>query len=211
MSYLKEMADSGYTMESIGPFHSVMLPHLAKELSIGRTARIADIGPAQGHCVIPLHRSGYTNIDVVDRDSYNFRNFSETFGFRCHQCDVARDPLPFQSSTFDWIICFHLIEHLENPQWFLEEAYRVLKVDGVVTLVTPDWRKQFKTFWRDPTHLRPFDKQSISRAMRMARFEDVRTSSWNSRWGFGRVQAYRAFPKLGMIGEDLLAIGYKRQ
>ena len=210
MNYLKEMAESGYNMESIGPFHSVMFPFLARKLNLNKGDRIVEIGAAQGHCIIPLHRAGYGNIEIVDRDPYNFDRFSKNFNFRCHQCDVACDPLPFENSTVDCVICVHLIEHLENPLWFLQEVYRVLSEGGGIILVTPDWRKQFKTFWRDPTHLRPFDKESISRSMRMSGLQDVTTSSWNARWGLGRIQAYRAFPRLGMIGTDLLAIGYKR-
>lgn len=209
MSYLKEMAEQGYNPDSIGPFHCKMLPYLAKFVKVGFNDLIVDIGAAQGHCVIPLKKAGYNRIAVVDIDSYNFNLFQNKYQFECYQCDVEGQSLPFENNTVGWVINFHLIEHLNNPAYFLKEVFRVLKSGGRVTLVTPDWRKQFKTFYRDPTHVRPFDKASISRLLRMTGFHNVSTLSWGSAYGLGRLQAYRWYPKLGLIGRDLLAVAYK--
>lgn len=209
MSYLKEMAEQGYNPDTIGKFHYKMLPCLAKMLNIDTNDLIVDIGAAQGHCVIPLKRAGYNHIAIVDNDPYNFSLFQKEYQFDCYQCDVSKKPLPFESDTVKWIINFHLIEHLAEPHFFLQEAFRVLKHGGGIILVTPDWRKQFKTFYRDPTHIRPYDKESISRLFRMIGFKNVYTYSWGSVYGLGRLQAYRWFPQLGMIGRDLLAVGYK--
>jgi hypothetical protein len=72
----------------------------------------------------------------------------------------------------------------------------------------PDWRKQFKTFYRDPTHLRPYDKDSIARLLRVHNF-NASVFSWGSAFGLGRLKSYIWFAKLGMIGQDILAIAIK--
>jgi SAM-dependent methyltransferase len=106
------------------------------------------------------------------------------------------------------LLAFHLIEHLRDAGNLLREARRVLTRQGVLAIVTPDWRKQYKSFWRDPTHLRPYDKESMMRLLRMHGFS-ASVRSWNPRWGLARIRAYRLLPQLGMVGTEILALGTK--
>lgn len=46
--------------------------------------------------------------------------------------------LPFQDCTFDLVISFDVIEHIENDKKMMAEAYRVLKKGGEVFLGTPN-------------------------------------------------------------------------
>jgi len=209
MSYLKEMAEQGYNSDTIGAFHRVMMPYLARRLGIGKADAIIDIGAGQGHGLIPLKNAGYGNLHALDIDPMNFELFKTRFGIEGHVCDANRDRFPFADDQIAFAYSAHVIEHLDQPGHFLSEIYRVLKPGAHVALVTPDWRKQFKTFYRDPTHIRPYDKVSIGRLLRMHGFRDVETSSWNARFGLGRLQAYRWFPKAGMIGEDMIAFAVK--
>ena len=208
MNYLREMAEQGYNPQNIDSFHEVMVPWLLSFNGVSKDGTVVDIGAGQGHALIPLHRNEYKHLVAVDIDDFNFDFFERKYGFKTIQCNIASQPLELKSSSVGAIIALHLIEHLRDPANLLKESHRVLKPGGKLFLVTPDWRKQYKTFWRDPTHLRPYDKVSISRVLRMYEFIP-RVSSWNARFGFGRLQAYKWFPKLGMIGLDLLAIGTK--
>jgi len=106
---------------------------------------------------------------------------------------------------------FHVIEHLSRPDVYLFEINRILRNGGgVAFLVTPDWRKQFKAFYRDPTHIRPYDKESVARLLRIWNFR-ANVFSWGSAYGLGRLKLYRWFPRLGMIGRDILAVGIKQR
>jgi SAM-dependent methyltransferase len=208
MSYLDEMAEQGYHMDSIGRFHEVMLPWLLGSHGIDRGATVLDIGAGHGHCLIPLHGAGWTRLVAVDVDARNFAAFRERFSIDGLRCDAASEPLPVPDATASAILCFHLIEHLPSPANLLAECSRVLRQGGKLFLVTPDWRKQYRTFWRDPTHLRPYDKESIARLLRMYGLQP-QLHSWGSRFGLGHLGAYRWSPRLGMIGIDLLAVGAK--
>ena len=210
MSYLREMAEQGYDPSSIGPFHRTMIPYVLALAGVKRDELVADVGAAQGHCIISAAQAGYSNLAVVDVEAQNFELFSTSYQIRCYLRDVEGDPLPFADNEVGAIVCFHLIEHLGKPDNFVREAFRSLKPNGVLALVTPDWRKQYKTFWRDPTHVHPYDKESISRLLRIQRFKEVRTHSWGSAYGLGRLEAYRWAPRLGMIGRDMLALAFKR-
>jgi SAM-dependent methyltransferase len=209
MNYLREMAEGGYTPASIGHFHKTMLPYLADRLRVGRHEMIVDVGTAQGHCAISLKQAGYEHITVVDREPYNFPFFKSKYGFTCIQCDVTKERIALEDESVAFVVNFHLIEHLDQPGLFLDESLRILRPGGAIAVVTPDWRKQFKIFYRDPTHIRPYDKAGISRLLRMHGFKDVTVSSWGSAYGFGRLKAYRVFPRLGMIGIDMIALGTK--
>jgi SAM-dependent methyltransferase len=45
--------------------------------------------------------------------------------------------IPQENNTFDIIICYHILEHIENDTKAMEELYRILKKDGVCILQTP--------------------------------------------------------------------------
>ena len=209
VDYLREMAEEGYNPDSIGPFHLTMVPWVINACGAARDDLIVDIGSGQGHCVVSAHNAGYRNLAVVDIDCLNFDLFQQRHQIRCHQANVEKDPLPFENSTVRIILCLHLIEHLHDPHSFLAESYRVLHPDGAIALVTPDWRKQYKRFWHDPTHVHPYDHESLPRLLRMHRFKRVQTFPWGSAYGLGRLKAYRRFPRLGLIGIDLLALAWK--
>lgn len=53
----------------------------------------------------------------------------------CVQGDIHT--LPFEEDSFDILICFNVIEHLENPEKSLEEMYRCLKPGGLLVLGCP--------------------------------------------------------------------------
>ena len=46
--------------------------------------------------------------------------------------------LPFKNETLDVVLSFDTIEHLINPDTFLEEVFRILKVGGLFIISTPN-------------------------------------------------------------------------
>jgi SAM-dependent methyltransferase len=46
--------------------------------------------------------------------------------------------LPFQSDTFNWVLCRHTLEHLSRPDDFLREILRVLRTNGFAYVSTPN-------------------------------------------------------------------------
>jgi SAM-dependent methyltransferase len=46
--------------------------------------------------------------------------------------------LPFASESFDWVISFHVLEHLSDTESFLGEVGRVCRPGGRIVLVTPN-------------------------------------------------------------------------
>jgi len=208
--YIQEMQQGGYSPENVDEFHYVFMRYLAGHYFPDKKSKICDIGIGAGHCTIPLLKLGYKNVYGVDIDDYNARTF-ERMGIQFFKADVERDELPFQAGFFDVIICFHLIEHLFDPSNFLNECKRILKDGGKLILATPDWRKQYKTFWRDPTHRHPYDKVSLTRLLRIFGFKILRCSSLGCIRGIGRTKLWKTFPFLMFTGLDIIAIAVKKK
>jgi len=49
-------------------------------------------------------------------------------------------PLPFDDGAFDGVAMIDVIEHLPNPVGALRELRRLLRRDGVLCVVTPEWQ-----------------------------------------------------------------------
>ncbi|MBK9108534.1 MAG: methyltransferase domain-containing protein [Saprospiraceae bacterium] len=59
-----------------------------------------------------------------------------------------------ENDQFDVVICFQLIEHIQDDQTLLKEIYRVLKPGGKLLLTTPN---QSMTLSRNPYHIREYN------------------------------------------------------
>ncbi|WP_019987747.1 class I SAM-dependent methyltransferase [Rudanella lutea] len=65
--------------------------------------------------------------------------------------DGTGQPLP--DNTFDFVVTFQVIEHIENDDLFVKEAYRVLKPGGKLLLTTVN--KSY-SLTRNPWHVREY-------------------------------------------------------
>jgi len=59
-------------------------------------------------------------------------------GVKCFQLDVDAEDFPFEDNYFDAVFAGELIEHLFDPDHFLDEVYRVLRPEGIFVLSTPN-------------------------------------------------------------------------
>jgi ubiquinone/menaquinone biosynthesis C-methylase UbiE len=88
-------------------------------------------------------------------------------------CDVDRERLPFDDNIFDVILSKSFIEHLNYPEKYFEEAYRVLKPNGILISLVPDWESNYKIYFDDFTHRSPFSNISLAYAYKMYGFKEV--------------------------------------
>lgn len=69
------------------------------------------------------------------------------------------EELPFDSDSFDVVVSFETIEHLDHPEKFLQEIARVVKFDGVVLVSCPNDPYYSKN---DPAFSNPFHKHAFN-------------------------------------------------
>jgi len=83
--------------------------------------------------------------------------------------------LKFKSSSFDMIFAGEIIEHLYNPDFFLEESGRVLKKGGFLLITTPNLCSWFNRIvfplGVQPLFLEPSTKSKIVGAGFLGRFK----------------------------------------
>lgn len=75
-----------------------------------------------------------------------------------HELDVME--LPFGAASFDFLICNHVLEHVEDDRRALAELYRVLKPGGWAILMCPVDRRRARTL-EDPAVRTPKDRHRV--------------------------------------------------
>ena len=84
------------------------------------------------------YREGYINID------YNKKIKADIY------LDLNTQKLPFKDNTIDYVKCYHVLEHLLQPEKTLQEIQRVLKVNGTAKIILPHYN--LLDHHRDLTH-----------------------------------------------------------
>ena len=93
--------------------------------------------------------STWINLDIVSRNKH------------VKKFDLLKK-LPFKSETIDAIYCAHFLEHVPvcKVKSFLEECFRILKNDGVLRLVLPDFEALAREYLKQ-IKLKNFIKSKI--------------------------------------------------
>ena len=63
--------------------------------------------------------------------------------------------------------------HFYQPEYLFIEMSRVLKENGFLITLTPDWEDNFKMFYDDFTHKRPFTITSLKNIHKVCGFEII--------------------------------------
>ena len=73
--------------------------------------------------------------------------------------DLDSFPYPFENNSVDKIYIFHALKHLKEPLDFLDEAYRILKISGMLHIKVPHWSD--KTAYQNFGHRNFYDEDAI--------------------------------------------------
>lgn len=98
--------------------------------------RVLDVGCSSGYLAqrLQAHGAAVVGLEVDERAAAEARRFCESVRVG----DVETMDLPFEPASFDVILCGDLIEHLRDPQAFLERVRPLLKPGGRLILSTPN-------------------------------------------------------------------------
>lgn len=67
--------------------------------------------------------------------------------------------LPFQNNSVKTVVCDHILEHIDNFLFLMEEIYRICKPNAVIHVYVPYYK--YEGSFRDPTHKRFFSERSF--------------------------------------------------
>ena len=125
---------------------------------LGRTLSGANIDLGSGD-------KGFTeylkNIDIISYP-YDYPSF-----------DIEKDNLQHKDQSIDFITMNAVLEHIKNPDNIFIEIHRVLKINGLVFVRTPNWLIDFKNFYNDPTHVKPYTPISLAQTFNLYNFNII--------------------------------------
>jgi len=91
-------------------------------------------------------KEGFTGIDIAAIEGVDIVH------------DLTQYPWPIESDSVDEVWCSHYIEHVQDLMKFMNEVYRIMKVDAKVTFISPYYTSV--RCWQDPTHVRAISEQT---------------------------------------------------
>lgn len=103
------------------PFISFCQQHAGK--------RILDFGCATGGYCLELKKLGFECVGIDINEEYI--KIAQQKGVEAH---LIKDRLPFNDNSFDTVIMFEILEHVQDPDRILKEAKRVAKKNILITV-----------------------------------------------------------------------------
>ncbi|MDG6223373.1 MAG: class I SAM-dependent methyltransferase [Candidatus Bathyarchaeota archaeon] len=103
-------------------------------LPLGKGLQILDVGGGDGLIGEHLWKM-QNNIATIDLPTVSAQSHKREFLFAV---TGDAEELPFKLNGFDVVIASEIVEHLWDPNSFLDDAYKILKTGGHLIISTPD-------------------------------------------------------------------------
>jgi len=191
-------------------------PAFASAAARGSKPRVLDVGCATGALLDALRDGGW------DPQGVEISAAQADYGRKRYDLPIHAGTLEsaaFPEGSFDLVHASHLIEHLNDPASFLDEAGRVMKGDGLLILTTPNasglQARLFGPAWRSAIydHLYLFSTRTLSSLLASRGFAVAALVTWGG-WARGLRPAFlkrpldRAAKRFGF--GDVMAIMARR-
>ncbi len=159
--------------------------HIANSIRIfaqeHKLSRILDVGCGTGRLVSFLNSHGFdaSGCDIEDEAVKTATKLNKKGLIK--KCSATR--LTYPKNSFELITSISVIEHLNEPQGklFISEANRVLKNDGWIFLITPNWSSPLRYLlgknwfaYKDPTHIFYYTPSTLAILLKKNGFTDFK-------------------------------------
>lgn len=139
-------------------------------------------------------------IDLGSGDQFLREEFEkreiEYYFLDIEDIDFEKDKFNFNNESFDFVISLAVLEHLNDPDNFLNECRRILKTDSFLFLSTPNWKYCYHNFFDDVTHMRPYTPKSLNDLLTIKKFKEIVVTPslrCKSKWWYqGKYKFFRA-------------------
>ncbi len=147
---------------------------------------ILEIGAGIGNFTdLLLKKGSVTAIDIDKKylqmyKKTHTKNLSSGFG------DVENNKYFFGDKKFDTIICFNVLEHIENHLTALKNTNRLLKKNGKLILIVPAHMALFSEFDKTIGHFRRYTLNSVNLLLKNAKYTNIKSRyiNWISMFGW---------------------------
>lgn len=122
--------------------HQFVYEHVKSRLTPGDYVLDLGFGEGYGTSLLAGNCRKIIGVDVADKVvEYANNKYSKN---NCQFVKYDGRTLPFESNTFDIVVSFQVIEHIDDELAFIAEIHRVLKSGGRLILTTPNKATRLK-------------------------------------------------------------------
>ena len=183
---------------------------------LSKSAKILEIGCGNGFFLNALAKNGYKNLYGVEPSIKMFKEMPVILKKRIVVDEFKKNQFP--NNSFDFVLCFHTLDHIINPVTFVKNTYSLLKKGGVALFVVHDAQGlSVKLFGErsaifDIEHIYLFNKKTLPALFQKAGFKtstvfDVKNNY--PLWYWFRMSGIPKFVrKLGEKAVRLTGIGF---
>jgi len=120
----------------------------------------------------PLSKEGGLQINI---GAGTYKKLLNTIPLNFPDYNADTNKIPYEDNSVDVIHCYHVLEHLLFPKFFLKEAERVLKVGGYINIVVPYYNSSLYASCLD--HITMFNERTWSNTFNSYSYDNG-TKDW---------------------------------
>jgi len=130
--------------------------------------KILDVGCATGNYCLQLTQKGFKCVGV----DTNLKYIEKAISKGIIACVMNALSLGFKDKSFDTVLLFEILEHVENPEKILKEVARIAKKNILITVPNNTQLKKLSLFGLtfehllDEDHIIFFTKQSLEELLK---------------------------------------------
>ncbi|MBR3493272.1 MAG: class I SAM-dependent methyltransferase [Bacteroidales bacterium] len=144
-------------------------------LNVGK---MLDIGCGVGDFLHTAEEHGWTCTGVEPSEDAKAIAKTKTKANIINSEDMEKIP----NATFDLITMWHVLEHVDDLKWQIEQLHRLTKTKGRIVIAVPNYKsydaQYYKELWAAydvPRHLSHFNKNVLTKIFKSKNLELVRT------------------------------------
>ena len=144
-------------------------------LNVGK---MLDIGCGVGDFLHTAEEHGWTCTGVEPSEDAKAIAKTKTKANIINSEDMEKIP----DATFDLITMWHVLEHIDDLKWQIEQLHRLTKTKGRIVIAVPNYKsydaQYYKELWAAydvPRHLSHFNKNVLTKIFKSKNLELVRT------------------------------------
>lgn len=183
-----------------------------------KNPKVLEVGCGNGFFIKALVDLGFTK-NVFGIEPSSKMVLEADASIRSHiKIDIFKSDL-FPKNSFDLILCFHTLDHMFDPNEFVQGAYSMLKKNGYVIVVVHDTEGlSVKLFGErsaifDVEHIYLFNKRTLSKIFLMNNFKVIKVFDLVNNYPLNYWIQMSGFPnivkKYAKFVFDILGIGKK--
>jgi 2-polyprenyl-3-methyl-5-hydroxy-6-metoxy-1,4-benzoquinol methylase len=149
--------------------------------SVGRP-KVLDVGCAEGRLLNAFVEYG-CECWGIEHPLYPSQRFQNSDRISYLQDDLQA--IDFEKRTFDLVILWHVLEHMDDPLSVIQRLYNLLTPEGIIIIAVPNFSsmesRAFKQFWFHldiPWHKYHFNEKAIGYLMEKSHLRAITTNTF---------------------------------